>query len=216
MRTQFDKQLNKLQTDVLDMGKVVEDQLKLALKALKKLDIAQAKAVCANDEKVNAHRLAIEEKCFRLIVTQQPAARDLRAIIAVNMMIVDLERMGDQAKNIGRIIPMLANFPKWTAMVELQDMGDMVGAMLHQSMDAYAHHNLDLANFVTNRDSKVDELFDSVVTKVMEKMASTQKQKKVKAAYDVLSIARALERFGDQAVNIAERVVYISTGTVTI
>ena len=76
--------------------------------------------------------------------------------------------------------------------------------------------NIELAKVVTNQDEKVDELFDSVVTKVMEKMASTKKQPKVKAAYDVLRIARALERFGDLAVNVAERVIYISTGTVTI
>jgi phosphate transport system protein len=168
------------------------------------------------DKKVNARRLAIEEKCFQLIVMQQPAARDLRAIMAVNMMIVDLERMGDQAKSIGRIIPMLADFPKWTGMIELQNMGDMVGAMLHQSMDAYAHGNIELASVVTDQDEKVDELFDNVVSKVVEKMASTQKQKKIKVAYDLLRIARALERFGDLAVNVAERVVYISTGTVTI
>ena len=191
---------------------MVEEELKLALQALDTLNLELAQDVMAADIEVNDMRFAIEEKCFELIVTQQPAARDLRAIVAVMNMIVDLERMGDQAKGIAKIIERMAEHSKRPNLPELTKMGEIVGDMLHQSMTAYASNDINLAQLVADRDDEVDGLYANIFTKTMEKMADTKKQKKVESSYEMLRSARELERFGDLATNVAERVIYIVTG----
>ena len=111
MRERFERKLNELQDEILKMGSMVDEELKLALRALENVDSDMARRVHEADKAVNALRFDIEEQCFTLIVTQQPAARDLRAIVAVMNMIVDLERMGDQAKGIAKVIPHIASYP---------------------------------------------------------------------------------------------------------
>jgi phosphate transport system protein len=212
MRERFQRKLNELQDDILKMGSMVEDELGLARQALEKLDLDLAAQVFAADAEVNEQRFAIEEKCFELIVTQQPAARDLRAIVAVMNMIVDLERMGDQAKGIAKVLPHIATNASGSLPVELNQMGEMVGAMLHDSMTAYVNNNIELAQRVADEDDQVDALYAQVFTQIMERMAETKKPKKVEGNYEILRAARELERFGDLATNIAERVIYIVTG----
>lgn len=212
MRERFQKKLKELQDDILKMGSMVEEELDLALLALKKLDIDLADQVFEADAAVNAERFTIEEKCFELIVTQQPAARDLRAIVAVMNMIVDLERMGDQAKGIAKVIPHIVANTSGPLPTDLGQMGKMVGAMLKDSMTAYVDGNIELAQNVANRDDEVDRLYAQVFTEIMERMAGTKKQKKIEGNYEILRAARELERFGDLATNVAERVIYIVTG----
>ena len=212
MRERFQRKLNELKDDILKMGGMVEDELNLALQALETLDTNLANQVFQADAAVNEMRFAIEEKCFELIVTQQPAARDLRAIVAVMNMIVDLERMGDQTKGIAKIIPHLIEYPKRPEPPELQQMGEMVSKMLNQSMIAYAQSDIELAQIVANQDDQVDALYAQVFNQIMATMAETKKQKRVEASYEVLRSARELERFGDLATNVAERVIYIVTG----
>lgn len=213
MRELFQQKLNDLRDDILKMGSMVEDELKLALKALEKLDTDLASQVFEADAAVNEMRFSIEDKCFELIVTQQPAARDLRAIVAVMNMIVDLERMGDQTKGIAKIIPHLIEYPKHPQPPELTQMGKMVGKMLNESMIAYAQKDIELAQLVADQDDQVDGLYARIFTQIMEAMADTKKQKKVEASYEILRSARELERFGDLATNVAERVIYIVTGS---
>jgi phosphate transport system protein len=213
MRELFNQKLNDLRDDILKMGSMVEDELKLALEALEKLDTDLAQEVFEADAEVNEMRFSIEDKCFELIVTQQPAARDLRAIVAVMNMIVDLERMGDQAKGIAKIIPHLIEYPKHPQPPEFKQMGEMVGKMLNESMIAYAQKDIELAQLVADQDDQVDGLYARIFTQIMEAMADTKKQKKVEASYEVLRSARELERFGDLATNVAERVIYIVTGS---
>jgi phosphate transport system protein len=213
MRERFERKLNELRDDILKMGSMVEEELKLALRALEALDTNLACQVFDADTAVNAMRFSIEEKCFELIVTQQPAAGDLRAIVAVMNMIVDLERMGDQAKGIAKVIShMVVKYPNRSQPPELEQMGDMVGIMLRQSMTAYAHNNVDLAELVASQDDEVDRLYARVFTQIMEQMAQTKNPDKVEASYEILRAARELERFGDLATNIAERVIYRVTG----
>jgi len=212
VRDRFNQKLKELRDDILKMGSMVEEELKLALQALDTLNLELAQDVMAADIEVNDMRFAIEEKCFELIVTQQPAARDLRAIVAVMNMIVDLERMGDQAKGIAKIIERMAEHSKRPNLPELTKMGEIVGDMLHQSMTAYASNDINLAQLVADRDDEVDGLYANIFTKTMEKMADTKKQKKVESSYEMLRSARELERFGDLATNVAERVIYIVTG----
>jgi phosphate transport system protein len=212
MRERFERKLKELQTDVLKMGDMVGDELVLALKALETMDIDIAKQVHLADKEVNKTRFELEDQCTALIVTQQPAARDLRSIIAVMNMIVDLERMGDQAKGIAKVIPHMIKHPEGPRPAELRQMGSMVGTMLKQAMTAYAHSNTDLARSVAEQDDEVDRLYAIVFTKIMEHMADVKDPDRVEASYEVLRTARELERFGDLATNISERVIYMVTG----
>jgi phosphate transport system protein len=157
-------------------------------------------------------RFSIEEKCFSLIVTQQPAARDLRAIVAVMNIIVDLERMGDQAKGIAKAVPHITPHPNRTMFPELKQMGHIVEQMLHDSMKAFAKKDIELANQVAHADDKVDGLYARIFTEIMEKMAAVEDVDRIEATYELLRVARELERFGDLATNVAERVIYIVTG----
>ena len=213
MRERFEKKLNELRDEILTMGVMVDEELKLALQALESIDIDLAHEVYKADKDVNARRFAIEEQCFALIVTQQPAARDLRAIVAVMNIIVDLERMGDQAKGIAKVVLHMIENAGQTLPPELKQMGNMVGLMLRQSMAAYAQNNIELAKVVINQDDEVDKLFAELFTQVMARMAETESTEKIEASYEVLRAARELERYGDLATNISERVIYIATGS---
>lgn len=214
IRGRFQQQLNALRTRILEMGTVVDEELQLAMQGLTSLDPAIVAEINALDERVNQMRFTLEEECFTLIVTQQPAAGDLRAIVSVMNMIVDLERMGDQAKGIGKVISRLSQHqihpPQPT---ELRQMGEMVSSMLRQSMAAYRNDNTDLAKEVALQDDAVDLLFDQLFGHIMRQMAAEQEPAQVEAYYEFLRAARELERYGDLATNIAERVVYRVTGS---
>lgn len=212
IRQRFEQQLAELKAEVLKMGSVVEGQLYLAMDALEQLDNAKARAVIQLDNEVNNIRFEIEEKCFALIVTQQPAARDLRAIVSVMNMIVDLERMGDQAKGVAKVVPHLVQSPDIPRPPELWQMSAMVGRMLNQAMIAYAHDNVDLALEVARQDDEVDALYANVFAQIMDHMAQAASSQKIEATYEALRAARELERYGDLATNIAERVIYMVTG----
>lgn len=212
MRDRFEKKLAELQDDILAMGGMVEEELKVAMTALEKLDTDLAGQVYNMDQAVNAKRFAIEEKCTQLIVTQQPAAGDLRSIIAVLNMIVDLERMGDQTKGLAKIIPHMTQRPHKPQPAELKQMGDIVGHMLHDTMRAYAQDDVDLAQQVADRDDEVDRIYAQIFTKIMGDLTEIGDPDQVKTSYEVLRAARDLERFGDLATNIAERVIYRVTG----
>lgn len=213
-REQFEHELNNLRSSVIRMGSVVENQLDLALQAFEKLDLDLARQVVAMDQDVNALRFSIEEACFLLIVTQQPAARDLRAIIAALNVIVDLERVGDKAKDLVSTIAPILEKPNRKRPAELSRMGALVRAMLQQCLEAYAQNSSDLARQVPTQAGELDALFTAVLDQTIEEIAKAKKEKKVTAAFGVLRAAQHLDRIGDLAVNVAERIVYIETGNV--
>jgi len=214
LREEFDRQLTELRDNVLAMGRLVDDELKLALQALETLDADLAKQVFAADLDVNAARFAIEEVCFKLIVTQQPAARDLRTIVAAMNIIVDLERAGDKAKDIAESIPHLLKSPNRPRPPELKQMGDLVGTMLRQCMQAYADRDVELAKFIASQDREIDLLLAGIFNQTIEHMAKVKKEKKVEATFEIMQAAQHLARVGDLATNVAERVIYMATGTV--
>ncbi len=214
IRERFMRKLAELQEAILKMGVLVDEELQLALVALDELDPVKAQEVQALDQAVNAARFQIEDDCFTLIVTQQPAASDLRRVVSAMNIVVDLERMGDQAKGIAKVIPHILQYPKQPQPPELKLMGQIVGVMLRQTMQAYAHENIELARAVTQQDDEVDNLYAQVFGQVMGFMADTKKPQKIEAAYEVLRAARELERFGDLATNIAERTIYQVTGSI--
>jgi phosphate transport system protein len=211
-RERFVQQLKGLQNDVLYMGKLVEEEMLLALRALEQLDAKLAQQVHLADEAVNKLRFETEEKCFTVIVTQQPAASDLRAVVSVMNMIVDLERMGDQAKGIAKVIPHLHQQQKHAPLPEFKQMGDLVLTMLRQAMQAYSSESVSLAQMVAGQDTEVDKLYSQVFAKLINQMADDNLAEEIAAGYERLRVARELERFGDLATNIAERVIYRVTG----
>ena len=213
LRAHFERKLNELRDEMLRMAHLVQTQLQLALTALAALDAAMAKEVVVADVAVNKARFDIEEKCFALIVTQQPAARDLRTITTAMNVIVDLERMGDQAKGIAKAIPRLVATPIQPHPPELQQMGELVARMLDQVMVAYAHNNTDLARIIARQDDEVDALYARAFSHIMEQMAAAGSAEKAEAAYELLRVARELERFGDLVTNVGERIIYLETGT---
>jgi phosphate transport system protein len=213
VRAHFDRKLSELRDGILLMGSRVEEELKLSLEALATLNVDKANEVFAADRVVNRLRFEIEEQCFSLIVTQQPAARDLRTIMTAMNVIVDLERMGDQTKGIAKVVPHLLKQGRVERPPELRQMGELVGRMLNQVLLAYARANVDLARVIAHQDDEVDTLYAQVFGKIMVQMAQTNDPGQIEAHYELLRVARELERFGDLATNIAERIVYLVTGT---
>ena len=212
IRHYFDQQLDDLRDQILVMGSRVRAELDLALDALATLNPEKAQAVFVADQVVNEMRFKVEEQCFTLIVTQQPAAGDMRTIVAAMSVIVDLERMGDQAKGIAKVVPHLLKNPGQERPHELKKMGEVVGRMLDDAMLAYARADVALAREVAGRDDEVDALYSQVFNKALQQMAVSGTAERAESAYEILRVARELERFGDLATNVAERIIYLVTG----
>ena len=215
MRTEFNRALNDLRDDILLMASRVEHELDAALTALADVDIEKAREVYAADRIVNQNRFDIEDRCFALIATQQPAAGDLRLVVAAMSMVVDIERMGDQAKGIAKVVTHLYERTTIPRPPELVEMGKMVRDMLRRAMQAYAEGNIVLAQTVANTDEDVDHLYGQVFAQMMDYMAAHDSPDEVEAGYEILRSARELERFGDLVTNVAERTIYMVTGSMS-
>lgn len=211
-RQYFNTALSELRDQIITMGSYVAEELRFALAALEELDTEKARHVKALDKQVNEIRFAIEESCFTLIATQQPAAGDLRMVFAAANMIVDLERMGDQTKGVAKLIPDLSRHPELPRPVELKQMGEMVGEMLQDALRAYAESDTQLAETVSERDQQVDALYAQLYTEIMFMLAKNSDPERSSQIYSLLRCAREFERFGDLAVNFAERSIYMVTG----
>jgi len=196
------------------MAQLVYDQLVLALQGMETLDAEIPERVFAFDEKVNETRFQIEAKCFRLIATQQPTAGDLRFVIAAMNIIIDLERMGDKAKDIAETFIQLQRSPKTLRSAELERMTKLVKVMLQSCIQAYANDDVTLARQVAERDAELDTLFEEVLNEMIEFAAESKKGKKITASFGVIRAAQNLERVGDLATNVAERIIYTVTGTI--
>jgi phosphate transport system protein len=212
LRQQFRQTLDELRDQIITMGSYVREQLRLALQALDQLDVDIAKQVPALDREVNRLRFEIEERCFVLIATEAPAASDLRLIFAASNMIVDLERMGDQAKGLAKAARRLKQEPTIARPPELQQMGLLVGQLLDDSMRAYADGDVELSRQIAERDSDVDALFARAYTQIVYILAEANDPARVRTLVNLLRAAREIERFGDLVSNFAERSVYLATG----
>lgn len=212
LRQQFRQTLDELRDQIITMGSYVREQLRLALQALEQLNVETAKQVSALDREVNRLRFEIEERCFVLIATEAPAASDLRLIFAAANMIVDLERMGDQAKGIAKASRRLKQDPTIVRPAELQQMGAMVGQMLDDALRAYADGDVEASRQIALKDDEVDSIYANVFTQIMYMLAKTDDPEQVRLIYGLLRSARELERFGDLVSNFADRSIYLVTG----
>jgi phosphate transport system protein len=210
VRTSFERHLHELQDDVLVLGSMVEKAIYRSMEALKNRDLELAKQVIADDSEIDRKRFDIEEKCIELIVTQQPVASDLRIIVAVLNIIIDLERMGDHAEGIGKITLMIGKEPPLKPLIDLPRMAQKTGDMLRRSLDAFVSRDADAARQISKEDDEIDALYDQVFRELLTFMAEDSRT--ITRATRLIWVAHNLERSADRVTNICERVVFVVTG----
>ncbi len=209
MRGRFDEQLSILNKKMIEMGALCENIIALSSKALLEGDVEGAKKVTAIGSDIDHMEREIEAICLKLLLHQQPVARDLRQISAALKMITDMERIGDQAEDIAEIISFL-NGRTGDECAEIREMAEATIKMVTDSIDAYVKQDLTLAQTVAEHDDIVDNCFDNVKTNLISMIAENTEDGEY--AIDLLMIAKYFERIGDHAVNIAEWVEFSVTG----
>ena len=210
MRNKFDIQLEELNNDLISMGALCEKAIASAVKALNDYDLVLAEIAINAEKEIDQKERDIEGLCLKLLLQQQPVAKDLRLISSALKMITDMERIGDQAADIAEIVAFI-DLSESKNNVHISEMAEATIKMVTESIDAFVKRDLKLANSVINYDDSVDDLFKKIKNDLIELIASDTKYGE--QALDILMIAKYLERIGDHAVNIAEWVVFAITGT---
>ena len=209
MRSRYDEELKNLHGALIDMGAMIESAISGAITALENRNIQKAKEIIAYDEEIDAQERLIEEMCMKLLLRQQPVARDLRMISTALKLITDMERIGDHAADISELAIMLRDLPQMNSN-SLREMAVQTSAMLISSVEAYVEQDEGKARAVIRQDDVVDDLFVTVKSEMIE--AIRQNSDFSEAAADLLMAAKYFERIGDHATNIAEWTVYAFTG----
>ncbi len=210
MRNKFDTQLDELNNDLILMGALCENAIASAVKALMTYDLPLAEKTISSEKQIDTKEREIESMCLKLLLQQQPVAKDLRLISSALKMITDMERIGDQAADIAEIVTYI-DLSESRNKVRIADMAEAVIKMVTESIDAFVRRDLELANSVIKYDDVVDALFTSIKNDLISLISSDMKYGE--QAIDILMIAKYLERIGDHATNIAEWVVFAITGT---
>jgi phosphate transport system protein len=208
----FDEEMENLRNQVLKMGGLVEQQINGAIEALQTTNAPGAEKIILNDHKVNALEVNIDEACTQILARRQPAASDLRMVVAVIKTITDLERIGDEAEKIAKMALNLAeediNFHSRYAGI--RHLADQVKRMVHDVLDAYARLDVDAAIQVVRDDDEADKEYQDLIRLLITYMM--EDPRKISEVLDVIWAARALERIGDHAKNIGEYVIYLVKG----
>ncbi len=206
----FNEELENVRNHVLNMGGLVEQQLNSALDAVHDNDAELARKVQENDYKVNALEVSIDEECTRIIAKRQPAASDLRLVVAIAKTIADLERIGDEAERIAKVA--LDSFTKdqQDLLGNIDNMGRHVSRMLHDVLDAFARMDAQRAFEVHKEDRKVDREYEAITRQIMTYMMEDPRS--IPKIMDLVWSVRSLERIGDRCQNIAEYVIYFVKG----
>ena len=208
---QFDAELEAVRTRVLQMGGLVESQIVSAIDGLVDGNMDTIDAVISSDHRVNALEVELDESCSQIIAKRQPAAGDLRLIIAIIKTITDLERIGDEAEKIGRMAKLVhtaqrQHMPK----LELKHVADLAIGMLRKALDAFARLDAKAAAAVVRQDELVDNEFRSILRQLITFMMEDPRT--ITRSLEILFVAKALERIGDHSKNMAEYVVYMVEG----
>jgi len=213
LSTQFDADLNAINTKLLQMGGLVESQIERAIRALADLDAEVADQVIAREQQVNSMEVEIDADCGNIIARRQPTARDLRLVMAISKTITNLERAGDEAEKIAKRTKHILEDSAAHGInyAEVKLSGEMAISLLRQALDAFARLDTVAAARIVKDDKAIDEEFRGFVRKLITYMMEDPRT--ISVALDFLFVAKAVERIGDHAKNIAEFIIYIVKGT---
>ena len=210
MTPEFDKQLQEAQSDVLGMGRLVTKAIERAVDALKRRDLALAHRTIADDARINEQRFGIEAKCVRMMAGQCPTADHARTIVAILNIVTELERIGDYADGIAKIVIMIGDEPPLKPLIDIPRMAELTQDMVDKSLQAFVNRDVDAAKRVVTSDNVVDGLYDQVFRELLTFMMMDPKT--INRATRLIWVAHNLERAADRATNICERVAYTVTG----
>ncbi|KQR86063.1 transcriptional regulator PhoU [Burkholderia sp. Leaf177] len=213
LSSQFDADLNAVSSKVLEMGGLVESQIINAMQALNSFDIDIADKVILAEQRLNTMEVEIDEECSNIIARRQPAARDLRLLMAISKTITNLERAGDEAEKIAKRVKRIDEdgMGRNVNIAEIKLSGEMAVSILRRALDAFARLDTVAAAQIVRDDKAIDEEFRAFVRKLVTYMMEDPRM--ISAGLDYLFIAKAVERIGDHAKNIAEFIIYIVKGT---
>jgi phosphate transport system protein len=210
LRGTFERELQRLQDEVLVLGSMVEKAIIESVEVLKRRDLEGARRLIAEDRVLNKKRFAIEDEALVLIATQQPMAGDLRTIAAVLAIISELERIGDYAKGISKINLMIGEAPFVKPLVDIPRMAAKARDMLHRALKAFVEQDVDLARAIPDEDDEVDALYNQVYRELLTFIMNDPRT--IDQSTYLLWAAHNLERAADRVINICERVVFAATG----
>lgn len=209
-RTAFDISISQLKVNLLDYGARVQHVIGEGMETLKTRDRALAEAIIQNDDHLNQTRYDLEDQCYALMATQQPMAHDLRDIISILLIAIELERIADHAKNLAEITIFMGNEPLLKPLIDLPRMTELCQLMLGRALNAFAKGDAEEAEAVAAMDDEVDNLYKQVFRELMSYIVEDPRT--VTRALNLLFAGHNLERIGDCITNISERVVYAKTG----
>ncbi len=210
LRVGLDRQLKQLEQEIVSLGGIVDKATRLAVASLGTRDLGQSQQVIDGDDYIDAKRYEIEEQCINLIAMQQPMARDLRHIIALQHIATELERMGDYAEGIAKISLNIGDNPLLLQMGDISVMSDRATTMLRTSIDALSSRDVVKAQQVFQGDDEVDNLYDRIYGELLRYMINDPRT--IQPDTYLLWVCHDLERIADRATNIAKRVIYLVTG----
>jgi phosphate transport system protein len=206
---QFDQELADIRADALRLGGLAEEQLALAMKALTGADAILAEQVIGDDSKINDLEIVINNQCLQILARRQPAASDLRLVVAVIKVVSELERIGDDAKRIARAA-LSASLPQSAQVAPLVQFAEGIGKLLHDTLDAFARIDIEAAMQIKQRDRLLDCQYGDIMQEQITAMSANPHA--IPAALNLMWAARALERIGDRSCNICEHTVYYAIG----
>ena len=212
LSTQFDSELSAVSTRVMELGGLVESQIRQAIYALSQFSVEVANEVTAAEVRVNAMEVDIDRELSSIIARRQPTARDLRLLIAISKATANLERVGDEAEKIARMVRSIiqSGAPRSLPSLELRVASDMASGLLRKALDAFARLDTTAALAILKEDDLIDKEFDGFVRKLITYMMEDPRM--ISPSLDLLFLAKAIERIGDHAKNIAELIIYIVKG----
>ena len=210
IRSALDREETRIKDNILRMGSMIESAIDRAIVALKQRDGDLAQQVIDDDKLINQLRYKIEEECLTVIATQQPAAHDLRTIVAATHVAVELERMADHAAGIARITLRMIDQPLLKPLIDVPIMANTVKEMTRAGLESFIHSNVELARQTALRDDEVDQMYQQIFRELLTYMLEDPKN--IGRATFLLWVAHNLERIGDRAINLCERTIFVSTG----
>jgi phosphate transport system protein len=210
-RGAFDQKLIEIRDNIIRMGQLLDSAIERSMTSLKKQDQTLARQIISDDTVINNLRFTVEEECLAVIATQQPMASDLRVIVAAMNLVNDMERMGDHATGIAKTVLRMGHEPLLKPLIDLPRMADLSRDMLRRSLEAFLARDAAAARAIADEDDAIDHLYRAVFDELLEIMARDPST--IQRGTYLLWCAHNLERIGDRVTNIAERVIFMTEGT---